>query len=175
MSEVQTTTTINSLPIGLTTIPWAGSTANIEGITLRDPLSGNGVSVVPPGTPPSYLLGVTGQYQNSSGIGAFCPVADNSAAISVGVVQTQQIIPAYSGKQIWICGCFVESDGTGTIQFVYGASNTPLSGVIPVTPETGFSEGSGAGAIMIAPAGNNVSIITTGSATAEGSVTWTYF
>lgn len=70
MAEVQSTVTVDSVPVGVTTLPWNTGTAEAEAITLRDPLTGYGASIVAPGGVPGWglattALGVSGTLQAS--------------------------------------------------------------------------------------------------------------
>jgi hypothetical protein len=79
-----------------------------------------------------------------------------------------------SGKRILVCGFNFIANGSGTVQFAYGATPTLIGGAWAVTAETGLSQGSGYGIVMLPiPAGQDLKIITTGTATAQGFIAYT--
>lgn len=199
-------------------IPWNGSTAPAQAITLRDPITGAGLPIDPvnglvvqggvrvtnlpatqtvsgtinvgnlPGTQPvsgsvsvsnlpaTQAVSLTnGPCQNSSGTGIFPEVCDAFAVIDQSTAGTFQLIAGVAGKQIRITGFFFTcSNATGgTVQLVHGASNTPLTGALAVVAESGVNVGGAEGALYTLPAGDDLSIILTGSATAQGTVFYT--
>jgi hypothetical protein len=102
------------------------------------------------------------------------PCADAGAAINCGAAATQTLVAGVAGKRILVCFKDYIANGTGTVQFTYGAANTPLDGAQAVTAETGITGGSGYGLILPpVPAGQDLKITTTGTATAQGCITYT--
>lgn len=121
------------------------------------------------------LPSIAGPGYNASGTGQFVPCADAGAVINCAAATTQTLVAGVTGKRILACGFHLISNGTsGTIQFVYGAGNTPLGGAMAFTAETGLAVGSGYGLVLPpVPAGNDLKIVTTGTSTAQGSIMYT--
>lgn len=153
-------------------------TVSVGNFPATQPVSGTvSVGNFPATQPVSGTVSVSnpeGPGVNSSGTGQFVPVADSTVELNVTTATTTALISGTSGKTVYVCGFDFIADGTGTVQFVHGTSNTPITGPYAVTAQTGVSRGSGYSCIWPGiPAGDGISVITTGSATVQGSLCYT--
>jgi hypothetical protein len=103
---------------------------------------------------------------------SFIPTA--SVPISVSAAGTMELVPAVSGKAIYVTDWDVVAGGIGTFQLEYGtgtncaAGTTPLTGTYPATAQFGRA---GVGHLFI-PAGSALCIVTTGAAASQGFVAY---
>jgi hypothetical protein len=181
-----TTATVNSSDSGLT-VHVANSNANgqatmansspvtIAGDQAAQASAGQGAtgSAVPSGA--TYAAAISSG--NLTGI----IQADSSASISVSSTTTAQIIPLSSGKKTYITGFDIISGGTGTVQLEYGTGANcttvvgTLTGAYPLTAYTGLVRTNGLGPALVVPPNDEVCVVTTASATAQGSISYTQF
>lgn len=105
--------------------------------------------------------------------------ATASAPIAVSSATTTQVI-ALSSLRTYITGWDFMSAGAGTVQLEYGTGTNcgtvvgTLTGAYPVAANAGLSRGS-LGPALIVPAGNAVCVVTTTSATAQGSIAYAQY
>jgi len=105
--------------------------------------------------------------------------ATASAPIAISTATTTQII-ALSTLKTYITGWEFISAGSGTVQLEYGTGTAcgtvagTLTGAYPVSAGTGLSRG-GIGPVIVVPAGNEVCVVTTSSATAQGSIAYAQY
>lgn len=106
---------------------------------------------------------------------------DTSAPIAISSATTTQVIALSSGKKTYIMGWDVVSAGAGTVQLEYGTGTNcgtvvgTLTGAYPLAANGGIVKPSGLGPALIVPASDEVCVVTTSSATAQGSITYTQF
>lgn len=157
--------------VSVSSVPSIPAGTNVIGHVLVD-----SIPSLPAG---SNVIGTVttsnGDGVNGVGTGQFIPIADASAAVIAPAAATTAIIAGVAGKQIRITGFEFISNGSGTVQFVHGVGNTAVTGQYPVTAQAGISRGAGIGAIWILPAGDGLSVITTSTATAQGSISYTIY
>jgi hypothetical protein len=162
----------------------ASGKVGINNFPASQPISGtvavSALPVLPAGTNAIGHVTVdaapaqVGPGYNSTGTGQFVPCADAGAAINCGAAATQTLVSGVAGKRILVCAFNFIANGTGTVQFAYGATPTLIGGAWAVTAETGLAQGCGYGIVMLPiPAAQDLKIITTGTATAQGFITHT--
>lgn len=127
------------------------------------------------GTVSSNATLLNGPGQTGSGTGQFIPCSQASVAINCGAAATQTLVTGVAGQNIYITHFDFVSNGSGTVQLAYGATPTALSGAYATTAETGVSAGSGYGAVAIVPVGQDLKIVTTTSATAQGIISYAQY
>ncbi len=60
-------------------------------------------------------------------------------AVDVNTSPNSTLIAAVSGKKILVLGCVIVAAGSVNIRFEDGANGTPLTGVINITTNSGFT------------------------------------
>lgn len=171
-------------PIAVNSGSWNSKTCYTEKINLCDPttfLDASVTSAFSPGPNALNIQGVgtggavivTGPGINSNGSGQAVPVTDTNVSFSAAAGAVTTIISGVAGKRTLITAIDWMAGGSGNIQFVYGASNTAVSGTYPVTAQTGMDKGTGYGCFWIIPAGQDFKISTSASASVGGSVSYT--
>jgi hypothetical protein len=97
---------------------------------------------------------------NSNGVGTGVPVTNSTVDINVSSATTAQLVAASAGKSIYITHIHVMAAGTTNFSLVYGTGTNcvtgqnTIDGPIPLTAQTGYSAGSGFGAVIVIPSGN---------------------
>lgn len=168
--------TLPSIPagtngIGSVSVSNFPSTQTVSGTITAN--AGTGTFTVG-GTVSANSTLINGPGKNGSGTGQFLPIADSSKNVDCAAAATQTLVSAATGKAIYVCNYSFIANGTGTVQFVYGSSNTALTGPMAVVAESGMSNGSGIGIVLVVPSGtgNDLKVVTTGTATAQGSISY---
>lgn len=127
------------------------------------------------GTVAAFFLSSPG-YAQVQGI----PIqAMSSVPIAVETATTTQLVAPVTGAKIFVTNWNVISNGTGTVKLEYGTGSActgtnALTGSYPLTAQAGLAPG-GIGSVLIVPAGNGLCIVTTSSATADGSLAYAQF
>lgn len=167
----------------------ASGAAKVDGSGVTQPISGSvsvtnfpGTQAVTVGNFPATqavsgsvdVSNPAGPGRNSAGTGQFVPVADSCVKIDESANATTTLVDGVSGKSIYVCSYVVMANGTGTIQWAYGATPIPISGAMAVTAETGISQGCGFGAVLIIPAGQDLKIVV-GAEPVQGHLTYAQF
>lgn len=96
--------------------------------------------------------------KNSSGTGQWLDLADSSVPINASANAT--LVVGVAGKVIKVTHFDWIANGTGTVNFEYGAGPTNIAGPYNVQPQVGLSVGTGAGTLFTVPAGQDLKIIT---------------
>ena len=110
---------------------------------------------------------------NPAGYGDPCknPAAPTAnASISVSSATTTQLVALSTGKSVYVCQFTIAGTTGGSVQLEYGTGTTcttptVLTGAISVTTASPISMGWG-GALITAPAGNALCLVTAGTSTA---------
>lgn len=109
------------------------------------------------------------------------PVATNSAAISGASAATVQLVALSGSLKIYVTSFDVISAGAGNFTLVYGTGTncgtgtTPLTGAYPLVAQAGIAKGSGAGPILVVPAGNALCWTNSAAVQMSGSVSYAQF
>jgi len=107
--------------------------------------------------------------------------ADASVKIDISTATTTQLVALSSGKKIYVTNYKVIAGGTGNFKFVYGTGSacgtgtTDLEGANNLTAQSGSSDGSGLGPILIVPASNALCATTSAAVQMSGHVAYTQF
>jgi len=110
---------------------------------------------------------------NGSGTLNPIPATENTFNINVSTATTTQLVAAVSNKAIYITHIHLMAAGTSNVSLVYGTGascgtgTTTFDGPLPLAAQTGYSAGTGLGAVMILPV-NQALCITNGSAVQVG-------
>lgn len=162
----------------------ATNVMTVQGIASMTPFLSN------PGTPANWGIGAIGsaapanaQYSAAVSSGNLAGIiqGDNSAPIAISSATTTQVVALSSGKKTYITGWDVVAAGAGTVQLEYGTGTNcatvvgTLTGAYPLAANGGLVRPSGLGPALIVPASDEVCVVTTASATAQGSITYTQF
>lgn len=99
---------------------------------------------------------------NASGVGTGVPISATTVNINYSTAATTSLISAVNGKSIYITHIHILAAGTTNVSLVYGTTTTTpcdtgtttLDGPLPLTAQTGYSAGTGFGAIEVIPSGN---------------------
>lgn len=166
--EVQKIVQISGVNVGLSTVPFAGGDADLEGVTHRDPISGVGSSVTPDGT---------------AGTNAACVHRLDGTAIAGDGVDGTGITPptGASGIRGWLSGIYkllgsvlaVEIQGTPTVAVAFPAVQAVESttGVNALQAQTNGAVGAGAAAVAVKAGAGRLFGVTV---TAQGSAPLTF-
>lgn len=135
-------------------------------------LSGGGIST----NDGSTLVGGV-----SNNVGTGIPITNQTADINISSAVTQQIIPATSSKVNYITHIHIIVGGASNVSIVYGtgsncaSSQQTIDGPLPLTASTGYSAGSGVGAVLVIPSGQAVCITSSSAVQLGGAVSWTTY
>lgn len=146
----------------------ANGRVGINNFPATQPISGS-VSIT--GTVASNATLQNGIGKNSASTGLFVPMSETTVPVDLAAGASMNIA-GVAGKKILITAAMLMANGTGTIQFKDTTAATNLSGQMAVTPETGFTAGSGFGAVIVVPAGDTLQLVASGAAVA-GWLTYT--
>lgn len=103
-----------------------------------------------------------------------------TVSINISTATTTKIIGNAGSHEIAVTHYFVMAGGTGNITWEYGTTvstpcdtgTTVMSGPIPLVANSGMSVGNGAAAILHAPPGNDVCILTSAGVQISGHATY---
>lgn len=118
---------------------------------------------------------------NSSGNLTGIIQADASTKIDISTATTTQLVALVSGKKIYVTNYKVVAGGTGNFKFVYGTGSncgtgtTDLEGANNLTAQSGSSDGSGIGPVLIIPASNALCATTSAAVQMSGHLAYTQF
>ena len=102
----------------------------------------------------------------------------STASISITTATTTALVPAVAGKVVYICGLTATVGASSTIAFEYGTGATCGTGTTVTTgaftPATGgILSLNGEGTKLLAPAGNALCAVTTGTGGIYGVINYT--
>jgi hypothetical protein len=107
--------------------------------------------------------------------------AGASVAINISSTGATQLVPAVSGKTIYVTEWNALAAGTTNITFEYGTGSNcgtgtqALTGAYAFTAQTGAAPGSGLGPILIVPASNALCATLSAAVQVSGSLSYTQF
>jgi hypothetical protein len=107
--------------------------------------------------------------------------AGASVAINISNIGPTQLVPAVSGKAIYVTEWNALASGTTNVTFEYGTGTNcgtgtqALTGAYAFTAQTGAAPGGGLGPILIVPAGNALCAVSSAAVQVSGSLSYTQF
>jgi hypothetical protein len=115
--------------------------------------------------------------------GSLTSIIQAGASVPINISNTgaTQLVPAVSGKAIYVTEWNALAAGTTNISLEYGTGancgtgTQALTGAYAFTAQTGAAPGSGLGPILIVPAGNALCATNSGAVQVSGSLSYTQF
>jgi hypothetical protein len=107
--------------------------------------------------------------------------AGASVAINISTIGPTQLVPAVSGKTIYVTEWNALAAGTTNMTFEYGTGSNcgtgtqALTGAYAFTAQSGAAPGSGLGPILVVPAGNALCALNSAAVQLSGSLSYTQF
>jgi hypothetical protein len=107
--------------------------------------------------------------------------AGASVAINISTIGPTQLVPAVSGKTIYVTEWNALAAGTTNMTFEYGTGSNcgtgtqALTGAYAFTAQTGAAPGGGLGPILVVPAGNALCALNSAAVQLSGSLSYTQF
>lgn len=104
-----------------------------------------------------------------------------SIPITVSTQTTAQLVPAISGKSIYVTSAMVIAAGTTNVTFVYGTGTNcgtgqgNVTGTLQLTAQVGFAYGDGSGIIWVVPQGNALCVTNSQAIAIPGSLSYAQF
>lgn len=177
----------SAIPASSTQIGTKDASGNLQPASAANPVPTNDAAAIAAinsgvGTPGSAVPAsgnIVGGQSNANY--ANLPISAATVAINISTATTTQLVALAAGKAIYVTSDMVISGGTGNFTWEYGTGTacatgtTVLSGAIPLTAQSGWDEGSGAGAVMIVPAGNALCALTSAGVQMSGKLTYSQF
>jgi hypothetical protein len=145
----------------------AGSGGTSSTFGAAEPTAGTAVGAVTGGATGGDMVGII--------------QANASLPINITTATTTQVIALISGRATYITAFDLVSAGAGTAQLEYGTGTNcstvvgTLTGAYPFAAGGGRASGGGLGPMLIVPASDEVCVVTTSSATAQGFISFAQF